>query len=120
MADIVLNQKTSLSGEDVITRAIQFFSTEKWRVTSQGTRAVTFEGRPPLPIAHILFMIVGFAACILPGVILYFLLIRKLLRFQNMVVTATTIEGGTDVSLTHPPRAKKLVEKFLAALPPLS
>ena len=119
MADIVINQRTSLSSEDVTTRAIQFFSTAKWRATSQGPRAVTFAGRPPIPVGHIILMILAFMACILPGVILYFLLIRKLLRFQNLVVTATPIEGGTDFSVTHPPQAKSLVAKFLAALPPL-
>ena len=120
MADIVVNQKTSLSGEDVTTRAIQFFSTQNWRVTSQSARAVTLAGRVPIPWFHMLCVILGFLFCLLPGVILYFMLVRKVRKFQNMVVTVAPIDGGTDVSITHPPHAKGLVEKFLSALPPLA
>jgi len=34
MADLVTNGKTSLSSEEVIVRAVQFFSTAKWKATS--------------------------------------------------------------------------------------
>lgn len=47
MADLVTNGKTSLSAEEVIVRAIQFFSTERWKATSQSARTATFEGKPP-------------------------------------------------------------------------
>ena len=119
MADIVITERTSLPGEELTTRAIQFFSTQNWRVTSQSARAVTFEGRTPIPWFHMLCVILGFMFCVVPGLILYFTLIKKVRRFQNIVVTASPVEGGTDVSITHPPHAKGLVKKFLAALPPI-
>jgi hypothetical protein len=119
MADIVVNQRTSLPGEEVTTRAIQFFSTQNWRVTSQSARAVTLAGRIPIPWFHLLCVILGFLFCLLPGIILYFMLIKKVRKFQNMVVTVASVEGGTEVSITCPPYAKALVSKFLGALPPL-
>jgi hypothetical protein len=118
MADIVANQKTSLPGEEVTTRAIQFFSTQNWRVTSQSARAVTLAGRIPIPWFHLLCVILGFIFCLVPGIILYFMLIGKVRKFQNMVVAVAPVEGGTDVSITCPPHAKTLVAKFLGALPP--
>ena len=117
MADIVINQKTSLPSEEVSVRAVQFFSTHQWRVTSQSPRAVTLEGRVPIPWIHVLFVIVGYLCCILPGIILYITLVRKVRRFQNLVVTANPVTDGTDVSITHPPHARGLVTRFLAALP---
>ena len=117
MADTILNQKTSLPCEEVIVRSVQFFSTEKWRVTSQTGRAATFQGRLPIPWIHVLFTILGFVFCVIPGIILYIMLIRKAYRFQNLVVTANPVPGGTDASITHPAHAGKLVAKFLGALP---
>jgi hypothetical protein len=118
MADIVLNQKTSLPAEEASVRAIQFFSTKNWQVTSQSTRAVTLAGRVPLPFLHLLGVILGFMFCVIPGIILYVMLIKKVRSFQNMVVTANPISKGTEVSITCPPHAKGLVKKFFAALPP--
>ena len=117
MADAVVNAKTSLSGEEVIVRAVQFFSTEKWRATTQSGRVVTFQGRPPLPVLMILFTILGFIFCIIPGIIMYFMVIRKLIRFQNLVVTANPIADGTEVSVSHPQWSASLVKRFLQALP---
>jgi hypothetical protein len=117
MADLVVNQKTTLAADEVIVRAIQFFSTENWRVTSQSGRAVTLAGKPPFPLLHLCFVIIGFMLCVVPGIILYFMLLRKVIRFQNMVVTATAVNNETDVSITYPPHGRKLVEKFLLALP---
>ena len=71
MADSVLTKQTTLSGEEVVTRAIQFFSTENWRTTSQSSRAVTFEGRPPIPWLMILLTIVGYICCLVPGIIMW-------------------------------------------------
>jgi hypothetical protein len=71
----------------------------------------------PIPWVHIALTVVGLALCFVPGVVLYFMLIRKANRFQNLVVTTTPANGGAEVSITHPPHAGKLVEKFLAALP---
>lgn len=120
MADLVTNGKTSLSAEEVIVRAIQFFSTEKWKATSQSSRTATFEGKPPIPWFMLLLTFFAFLAFIVPGIIMYVMVIRKMYRFVNLVVTANPIPNGTEVSISHPKTAKKLASRFLAALPPLS
>jgi len=120
MADLVTNGKTSLSVEEVIVRAVQFFSTEKWKATSQSSRTATFEGKPPIPWFMLLLTILGFIVCIIPGVIMYIMVIRKIYRFFNLVVAVSPIPGGTEVSVTHPKAAEKLARRFLTALPPLN
>jgi len=120
MADFVTNGKTSLPAEEVIVRAVQFFSTEKWKATSQSSRTATFEGKPPIPWFMLLLTILGFLACIVPGIVMYIMVIRKMYRFVNLVVTANPVPNGTEVSISHPKSAEKLVNRFLAALPPLT
>ena len=120
MADLVLNKTTSLSSEDVITRAVQFFSTASWRTTSQSARAATFEGRVPIPWFLILLTVIGYAACVVPGIIMWVMVVRKVRRFQNLVVTASPASRGTEVVVTYPSHTRKLAERFLAALPPLA
>ena len=117
MADSVLTKTTTLPSEEAITRAIQFFSTASWRATSQGNRAVTFAGRPPIPWFTMLLTILGFIFCFIPGLIMYFVLVKKARRFQNIVVTATPQGTGSDVTVTFPPHARKLATGFLEALP---
>ena len=120
MEDLVTNGRTSLSTEEVIIRAVQFFSTAKWRATSQSSRAATFEGKPPIPWLMLLLTILGFVLCIVPGVIMYIMVLRKLYRFTNLVVTANPVAKGTEVSVSHPKHAKDMVTRFLSALPPLA
>lgn len=120
LATLVANGRTSLPSEEVIVRAVQFFSTERWKPTSQSQRAATFEGKPPIPWFMLLLTIIGFIAFVIPGIILYILVIRKMYRFVNMVVTANPIEKGTEVSVSYPKAASKLASQFLAALPPLA
>ena len=120
MADSMLNKQTGLSGEEVVTRAVQFFSTESWRATSQSPRAATFEGRPPIPWFMLFLTFIGYLCCLIPGIIMYFVVIKKMRRFQNLVVTTTPITKGTEVVVTYPSHARKLAERFLAALPELS
>jgi len=118
MADKVTQGRTSLSAEDVIVRAVQFFSTENWRATSQSTRTATFQGKPPIPWFMMVLTFIGFLACLVPGIIMYIMVIRKMYRFHNLVVTASPVPGGSEVILQCPPTAGKLAAKFLEALPP--
>lgn len=97
MTDLTLKKHTSLSSEEVVTRAVQFFANSKWRPTTQSSRAATFEGRPPIPWFLLLLTVLGFMACLLPGIIMYVMAIKKMRRFQNLVVTATpapAVRGG--------------------------
>lgn len=119
MADIVATHKTTLSPEEVVVRSVQFFSTGKWRTTSQSGRTATFEGMPPIPWVLLVLTVVGFMACIVPGIILYIMLIKKARQFQNLVVTANPIPAGTEVVITHPAWSGDLVSKFISSLPPV-
>ena len=66
MADIVKSVQTSLAAEEVIVRAVQFFTTENWRPTTQSSRTATFQSKPPIPWLWLLLTILGFVACIVP------------------------------------------------------
>jgi hypothetical protein len=120
MADLVANKRTSLSAEEAVTRAVQFFSTERWRATSQSARAATFQGKPRIPVFMLLLTIIGFMACLVPGIIMYMMTIRKMNRFQNLVVTANPLSGGTEVSVTYPKYSATLVSRFITALPSMA
>ena len=111
-------EETSLGPDDVIVRAVQFFSTENWRPTTQSQRAATFQGKPPIPWFMLLLTVLGFIMCIVPGIIMYIMVIRKLYRFQNLVVTANSISGRTQVVIQYPKPAATLARRFLEALPP--
>lgn len=120
MADLVQNTKTSLTAEDVVVRSVQFFSNERWRAVSQSTRVATFQGRPSIPWFLLLLTVLGFFFFVLPGIIIYFVVIRRVYRFQNLVLTCHPLTGGTEVSVSFPKQAQKLVNKFFTALPPLA
>ena len=120
MADLVANSKTSLQGEEVIVRAVQFFTSGKWRTQSQSARVATFAGRPPIPVGMLILTVIAFFFFILPGVIMYFVVIRKMMQLQNIVVTVSTINEGSDVVVKYAKHAKKLVNGFLSSLPSIS
>jgi hypothetical protein len=118
VASLVAHSKTSLAPEDALVRAVQFFSTEKWRVTSQSARAATFIGGSRVPWFMLLLTMIATMAFVIPGLILYFVVIRRMYRFQNLVVTTQPISGGSEVTVQYPPAAKKLADRYLEALPP--
>jgi len=119
MADVVAQGQTALTCEEVIVRAVQFFSTENWRPTGQSARTATFQGKPKIPWFMLLLTVLAFLACIVPGIIMYIMVIRKMYRFHNVVVTANPIANGTEVVVQYPPSAEKLARRFLQALPPM-
>jgi hypothetical protein len=120
MADLVANAKTALPGEDVIVRAVQYFTNERWRTQSQSPRIATFVGRPKIPFGLLFLTLIGFFFFIVPGIIMYILVIRRVIRFQNIVVTVTPIAGGTEVVITYPKPAHKLANGFLGVLPAIA
>jgi hypothetical protein len=97
-------------------RSVQYFTTGKWRTQSQSQRIATFVGRPAVPVLYIILTILGFIACLVPGIIMYLLLVRKAMQLQNIVVTANPTAGGTEVVVKHSSSAKKLVQEYLEAL----
>ena len=119
MSDQIANGRTSIGAEEVIVRAVQYFSSAKWRPSGQSSRTATFQGMPPIPWGLMLLTILGFAACIVPGVICYVLLIQKARRFQNLIVTANPIPGGAEVVVNYPGFASSAVDQFIQTLPHL-
>jgi len=117
MPDLVVTRSTNLSPEEVMVRAVQFFTTENWRAQSQTNRIATFVGMPKIPWLQ-LFIAIALTFClVVPGLIYYILVIKKARRMQNIVVTTTPRDIGCDVVVSYPPHAKKLAECFFAALP---
>jgi hypothetical protein len=119
MSDQIANYRTTLAAEEVVVKAVQFFSTEKWRATSQSARAATFAGIPPIPWRLLALSFIGYALCVIPGIIIHFMLIKKARQFQNLVVTATPVSEGTEVVVTSPSWTSDLVSRFLQSLPSL-
>ncbi|MBA7539263.1 hypothetical protein ES705_31542 [subsurface metagenome] len=117
MAELVTTAITSLSPEETIERAVMFFPGEKWRARTHSAKVATFEGKPPIPWGTIFLMIIGFLFFIVPGLIFYFIVIRKTYRLQNIVVSASLDSKGTEVIIRYPKQAKKLAKNFLSALP---
>ncbi|MCK4427972.1 MAG: hypothetical protein KAW16_05775, partial [candidate division Zixibacteria bacterium] len=77
----------------------------------------TFVGRPPIPWGLLFLTIVAFFFFIIPGIIMYILVVRRVIRFQNIVVTANPIDAGTEVVINHPKTAGKIVARFVSLLP---
>jgi pSer/pThr/pTyr-binding forkhead associated (FHA) protein len=117
MADSVATTRTTLTVDEVIVQAVQFFSTAKWKPTTQSGRIVTFEGRPPIPWGLLFGTIIGFFFFIIPGVIMYFFVLRHFWRLQNLIVTTVSISEGTEVAVRYPKHAKKQVQIFIEQLP---
>jgi len=62
MAELVATIKTSLQGEEVIVRAVQFFTSSKWKPQTQSARVATFVGRPPIPIIMLILTFISFSS----------------------------------------------------------
>jgi len=116
MADLVATRYASLPPEEVLVRAVQFFTNEKWRAQSQTNRVSTFVGVIRIPWFQILLAILLMFCLILPGVIYYFVVISKMRRLQNIVVTTTPKGAGCDVVVTYPPHAQRMVDAFFGAV----
>jgi hypothetical protein len=117
MADLVETKETSLEPAEVITRSVQFFTGSRWRTQSQSERIATFAGRPPIPIGMLLLTILGYISCLVPGILLHILVIRRMIQLQNIVVTTKAVGEGSEVVIKYSSTATKLVHEFLEALP---
>ena len=117
MADLVATTQTTLPPEEVMVRAVQFFTNEKWRAQSQTNRIATFVGVIKVPWIHLLLAVLLMLCLIVPGVIYYFLVIRKMRNLRNIVVTTTPKDTGSEVVVTYPADAQRMVSSFFAALP---
>jgi hypothetical protein len=116
-ADIVVTVLTTLPPEEVMVRAVQFFTNERWRTQSQTNRIATFVGTPKVPLMKIILMLCLLAFFVVPGIIYYILILSKVRRLQNIVVTTSPTETGCSVVVTYPKHAQRLVDSFVLALP---
>jgi hypothetical protein len=117
MPDLVVTRYTTLAADEVLVRAVQFFTNENWRAQSQTNRVATFVGVPKIPWLQLMLAILLTFCFIIPGLIYYLLVIRKIRQLQNLVVTTTPKEVGCDVVVTYPSYARRYVDSFFAALP---
>lgn len=117
MADLVVTRYTTLPADEVLVRAVQFFTNENWRAQSQTNRVATFVGVPKIPWFQLMLAILLTFCLIIPGLIYYLLVIRKARQLQNLVVTTTPRQVGCDVVVTYPPYAQRYVDSFFGALP---
>ena len=117
MAESVATRNTTLKAGEVIARSVQFFTGTKWRTQSQSEKIATFVGRPPIPVGLIILTIIGFIACIVPGIVFYIMVIRRVIQLQNIVVTATPSAKVTEVVIKYSQAAEGLVNEFLESLP---
>lgn len=134
--DLVASNHTILPCEDVIVRAVQFFTNEKWALQTQSARIATFVGTPRVSAGGIILYLVlifgGVLLCftfigaflgvpmIIAGIVLGIrtgLRMRGISGRQNLVVTANPLAQGTEVVITYPNRAKNTVSRFLSLLP---
>jgi hypothetical protein len=116
MADLVGSTNVALSPEEVLVRAVQFFTNEKWRAQSQTNRIATFVGVGRVPWFQLILAILLTMCFIVPGVIYYVVVISKARGLQNIVVTTTPKDSGCQVVVTYPPHAQKMVDAFFAAI----
>jgi len=117
MADLTINISTTLPSDDVMVRAVQFFTNERWRAQSQNSRIATFVGVPKTPVVKILIMMFLLFFFVFPGLIYYLIVVRSLRKLQNIVVTTTPGNGECYVLVSYPKDAQKIVDGFAAALP---
>ena len=117
MADLTTSRDTSLPPEEVLVRAVQFFTNEKWRAQSQTNRIATFVGIGRIPWGQIAILVVLLTCLVIPGIIYYLFVISKARRLQNIVVTTTPKDSGCAVVVTYPPHAQKMVDAFFGSIP---
>lgn len=117
MADLTATRDTSLPPEDVLVRAVQFFTNERWRAQSQTNRIATFVGMRRVSWFQILLLLFLLFCFVIPGLIYYFVVVVKARRLQNIVVTTTPKGPACVVVVTYPPHAQKMVDAFFSSIP---
>ena len=117
MADLVARTQTTLPPDEVMVRAVQFFTNEKWRAQSQTNRVATFVGVIKVPWIHLFLAVLLMFCFVVPGILYYFLVIRKMRNLRNIVVTTTPNDGGSEVVVSYPDDSQRMVDSFFVALP---
>jgi hypothetical protein len=123
MSNIDITQwTTTLVCEEVIVRAMPFFSAKNWTPSTQTARSATFKGNQRASC----WILIGIAICGLlipgtwgismaPAAILIILLFKK--SHPNLIITTNPVSGGSEVLIHHPKSAEPLVKQFIETLP---
>lgn len=128
-----LKYQTALQGEEVILKAVHFFTDERYRVQTQAERTVIFAPGFELPLGGIVMFIGGIILCAtlvgaiigVPLLIIGAISVAKAKSrargFRGaLVITTAPIKDGAEITITYPPRAfrtSKLVKRFTETLP---
>jgi len=127
------NYQTALQSEEVILKAVHFFTDERYRVQTQAERTVIFALGFELPLGSIVMFIGGVILCAtlvgaIIGVPLLIIGVISVAKAKSrvrgsrgaLVITTAPIKEGAEITITYPPRAfrtSKLVKKFVETLP---
>lgn len=114
------NYSASLESAEVITKASSFFSQEKWKVTSQTPQSVILQGKPAFPWGMLFLTLIGFVLCLIPGIIMHAKTKKRTRQVFHLIVNATPIPGGSEVTFQYPNEAEALVSQFITTLPVLN
>ena len=117
MADRTATRDTTLSPEEVMVRAVQFFTNDRWRAQSQSNRIATFVGARRISWLQITVLLFLLFCLVIPGIVYYLVVVTKARRLQNIVVTTTPKDSGCIVVVAYPPHAQKMVDAFFGSIP---
>ena len=112
------HKKTTLSEEDVIKKAGQFFTDNRWAIREQFANGAAFKGRPAIPLRLIFLTMFGFLFFIIPGIIVYRALVKRVTRSQSILLRVKPIAGNSEVTIIYCKATGKLINKFQNLLPP--
>lgn len=116
MPDLRVTKTTAMKPADVMVRAVQFFTAERWRVQSQNGSIATFIGMPKLHWLQMSLAVLLTLCLVIPGVIYYTVALRKQRREQSIAVTTNPRGERCLVMVTYPPGTEKMMTSFLADL----
>lgn len=116
MSDLLVTKTTAMQPADVMIRAVQFFTAERWRVQSQNGSIATFIGMSRPHWLQMSLTVLLTLCLVVPGVIYYAFAIRRQRREQSIAVATNPRGERCLVMVTYPPGTEKLMTSFLADL----
>lgn len=116
MPDLQVSKVTAMKPADVMVRAVRFFTAQRWRVKSQNGTIATFTGAARLDWPHRLRVILLTLCLIVPGILYYFLGVRRSRREQTVCVELMPAGERCKVMVTYPAEDSELIVEFLAGL----
>jgi hypothetical protein len=116
MPDLQVSKVTALKPAEVMIRTVRFFTAQHWRVKSQNGTIATFTGLSRLDWSQRVMVIVLTLCLVVPGILYYFLGIRRGRREQTVCVDLMPEGERCKVMVTYPAEDSELIVEFLAGL----